>query len=65
MFWLAGRWERRFARLSGGPPEWEESLSILQFTDRHAPVAAPNSPWTLPAAKGAAWLRPLGYGAEY
>ena len=35
------------------------------FTDRPAPVAAPNSPWLTPAAKGAAWLRPLGNRAEY
>ena len=32
--------------------ECQESLSILQFTDRPAPVAAPNSPWLTPVAKG-------------
>ncbi len=64
MFGLAGRWERRFARLAGGPPECQVSLSILQFTNRPAPVAAPNPPWLTPAAKGAAWLRPLGNRAE-
>ena len=32
----AGHWERRFARLAGGPPECQVSLSILQFTNRPA-----------------------------
>ena len=52
----AGRWERRFARLSGGPPEWQESLSILQFTNRPASLIQRPRSQILPTCKKAAVL---------